>query len=141
MGMFTLIRPLADFGQLAAPSVLRVVMSPESHYTAVDDGLRILRFMVEKRQTRPLSADTLGEIRRAARQRLTGKQYFTTLWYAIDLAMVLDDEGLKRIVESFANDPQAIRGVVEPDVPDVIDRTGKRVQDRLAGVPALPRPD
>jgi hypothetical protein len=138
-GGFTVIRALADFGERAVPAVLRVVTSPESHYDAVNHGLITLRFIVEGAGTRPLSASTLDQIRRAAEQRLTGKQYFTTLWRAVDLAAVLNDADLRRVVGSLAADWSEVvaRGVEDPDL---IAQTQKRAADRLAGIPPLPRP-
>jgi len=139
-GWITVIRALAAFGQQAAPSVLSVVTSPESHYNAVDHGLITLRFMVEGAGTRPLLADTLDEIRRAAQQRLTERQQsFTTVWQAIDLAVVLGDADLRQIVESFASNRDTVvaAGVEHPEA---IDRTQKLAAERLAGVPAVPRP-
>jgi len=125
---------LADFGEQAAPAVLGVVTSPDSRYSAVDPGLRTLRFMVEEAGTRPLSAGTLDQIRGAAQRHLMGKPYFTTLWRAIELAVALNDPGLRRIVESLASDPnEAIaRGVTDPGL---IEKTQKWAVDRLAGVP------
>jgi len=140
LGIFTVIRALADFGEQAAPAVVDVVMSPTRHHTAVDDGLRVLRFMVERRNTSPLSPETLAQIRRAARERLSGEQYFTTLWYAIDLAAVLDDAELRRTLEELATFPGeiAVRGVRDPRL---IEQTQRRAADRLTGVPASPRPE
>jgi hypothetical protein len=140
LGMFTVIRALADFGEQAAPAVLSIVRNPISHYTAVDDGLRVLRFMVERRDTRPLTQKTLAEIRRAALERLTGEQYFTTLWYAIDLAAVLDDAELRGILEQLARSPDEVLARKVTDS-RLIEQTQRRAADRLAGIAALPRPE
>jgi hypothetical protein len=131
---------LADFGERAAGAVLRVVTDPETRYEGVSDGLLSLRFMVERREARPLSAGTLSEIRRAAKQRLTGKQDAPTLWKAIDLAVVLGDPELRRIVESLAADRRevAARGIEHAGL---IDATQKLAAGRLAapGRPFTPR--
>jgi len=129
---------LADFGEQAAPAVLAVVTSRDSGYNAVDSGLTTLRFMVEGAGTRQLSAGTLDQIRGAAERRLLGKQYFTTLWRAIDLAVVLNDPDLRRIVESLAFDPNAViaRGVTWAPA---IAHTQELAADRLAGTPPMPR--
>jgi len=129
---------LADFGERAAPDVLRVVTDPASLDEAVNDGLITLRFMVEGKETRPLSAATVNAIRRAAKQRLTGKQYFTTVWRAIDLAVVLKDPDLTPIVASLAasRDSVAARGI---DDPEFIQLTQKRAAGRLAGARPMPR--
>lgn len=131
---------LADYGEQAAAPVLSVVTSPESRKAAVADGLLALRFMVERKETRPLSAATLIEIRRAAKQRLTGTQHSPTLWKAIDLAVVLGDPELIRIVESLAADRDEVvaRGI---EYPGTIEYTQKLAAGRLAarGRPFNPR--
>lgn len=135
----TLVRDaLADFGERAAPAVLAIVTSPTSHYSAVDEGLITLRFMVEGPRHRPLSAGTVNQIRGAARQRLSGQQYFTTLWRAIDLAVVLNDPSLKQTVQGLASNASEVsaRGVTNPDL---IARTQQRAAQRLAGSPSSPR--
>jgi hypothetical protein len=131
---------LAAFGEQAAPSVLAVVTARESWYELVNGGLQVLRFMVEGKQTRPLTAGTLNRIRLAAEQRLTDRPRFvTTLWRAIDLAVALDDPSLRQIVQNLASDPNesVARGVTDPKL---IEQTRKRAAARLAGVQALPRP-
>lgn len=139
MGMFTLLDPLADFGELAASDVLAVVTSDASDHYAVADGLRVLRFMIEGKPKYPLSPDTIERIRQAAERRLIGPQYFTTLWYAIDLAAVLNDPGLKATLQELATSTGSVsaRGITDPKL---IDQTRRRAADRLAGVPALPHP-
>lgn len=131
---------LADFGEQAAAAVLRAVTDPETRYEAVSDGLLSLRFMVEGRGARPLSAGTLSEIRRVAKQRLTGKQDAATLWKAIDLAVVLGDPELRRIVESLAADRGEIlaRGIEHSGL---IEYTQRLAAGRLAnlGRPFNPR--
>jgi len=132
-------RALSDFGDEAAPAVLQVVTAPNGWYDQVDAGLVALRFMVERRAEHPLSGRTMDRIRSAAKQRLNGKQYFTTLTRAIDLAAVLDDAELRQILTSIASDRNELlaRGVENPDL---LERTQQLAADRLAGVPALPRP-
>jgi hypothetical protein len=139
MGMFTLLDPLADFGELAASDVLAVVTSEASDHSTVGDGLRVLRFMIEGTPKYPLSPDTIARIKQAAHQRLNGQQYFTTLWHAMDLAAVLNDPELKAILQELATSPASVtaRGITDPKL---IDQTRRRAADRLAGVPALPHP-
>lgn len=129
---------LADFGEPAVPAVLAVVTSPTSHYSAVDDGLIALRFMVEGAGPKPLSKRSLDQIRAAARERLTGTEYFTTLWRAIDLAVVLNDAGLRHIVQSLASDTGEViaRGVTDAAL---ITKTQERAAQRLTGGRSLPR--
>lgn len=138
---FPVIRALAEFGEQAAPAVLATVMSPESMHYAVDHGLITLRFMVEQANAHPLSPATRAQIRSAAEQHLkTGKGLaITTLRCAIDLAAVLKDPDLRRTVASLAVDANAIvaRGVEDPEQ---IERTQLLANQRLAGIPPLPRP-
>lgn len=138
-GWVTVMRSLAAFGEQAAPAVLRIVTSPDSHYELQEHGLITLRFMIERADVNPLSPATVEQIRLAAEQHLTGKPYFTTLWHAMDLAFALRDPNLRRIIESLASNRNAIiaRGV---DDPKVIELTQKRAADRLAGVLPVPRP-
>ena len=84
---------LADFGDQAAPAVLRVVRSPESNTSEVTDGLRALRLMIEHA---PPSSGSRGQIRAAVRDLLTGPQEITKLWQAIDLGVALGDAELRQ---------------------------------------------
>lgn len=137
---FAVIRALASFGDEAALPVLAVVNSPESIPDAVNHGLIALRLIVEGAPMRPLQDGTLKKIRLTAAQRLsTGKGLsLTTLWWAIDLAGVLNDPDLRQSIESIATDWNDVvaRGVTDPEL---IVQTQKRAADRLAGVPPLPR--
>jgi len=139
LGTFATVRALAAFGGQAVPAVVGVVTSSTIDHSAVDDGLIVLRWIVERRGA-ALSPGTIPQIRRAAEQRLTGKQYFTTLWYAMDLGAVMNDSELKRIIEDMATNPPAViaRGVIDPRL---VEKTQQRARDRLSGVPALPRPE
>lgn len=133
---FTAVRALVDFGEVAAPSVLGAVESTASIHYQVDHGLITLRMMLE--QHPKLSPATRARIRRAAEQRLSGTQYFTTLWRAIELAIVSGDTRLRQIVSTLASDRAAVvaRGITDPEI---IDLTQKRARDRLAGIPPMPR--
>lgn len=137
-GGFTAARALARFGEQSVLHVVRVVTFPENHYDVANHGLIALRFLVEGATKRPLSPNSLEAIRQAAAQRLTGRQRsVTTLWRAVDLAVVLADPGLLRIVQALASDREAViaRGITDPDL---IERTRKHAADRLAGAPPLP---
>lgn len=138
LGNAGLISYLVDYGEVAAPAVLDLVTNPESHYYPVNDGLRVLRLMIENQSAQPLSAETLARIRAAAEQRLTGTQYFTTIYYAIDLAGVLADPELTQKLELIAVYDSEVHALGIED-PDTIVRIQQRVADSLAGVPALPR--
>ena len=127
-------RALARFGEEAVPALLSVVRSSESISYVVDDAMLALRFMIEGAGPHPLSDATLDEIRDVAKQRLTGKQYFTTLWEAMDLASAFSDPGLKRILEALASNRDSVlaRGIEDPDL---IQETQRLAAKRLAGVP------
>ena len=132
------MRTLVGFGEQAVPAILAVLTSPQSSYSEIDGGLTALRFMVEGAGPVPLTAGTTAEIRRVAQSRLSGTQYFTTLWYAIDLAVALKEDSLRKTVESLASTRTEViaRGVTDSKL---IEQTQKRAKDRLAGIPALPR--
>ena len=139
LGFSIVPRQLAEFGEEAAPAVLAAVTSAESDREVVYTGLMALRFMVEGAGPRPLSAGTRERIIRAAEQWLAARQQsILTLGAAIDLAAVLADPNLRRILESLAADPNAVasRGIDARS----IEWIRKRAADRLAGVPPLPRP-
>ncbi len=138
---FAAIRTLAGFGELAAPAVLGVVMSPRSTGSAVNEGLIALRFMVEGSRTgRPLSPSTLARITEAAEHHLTtSPRFIGTVWWAIDLAVTLEDPNLRTIVQRYASDPNLAVAMGAFD-PDVVAQTQRRAADGLAGVPPLPRP-
>lgn len=131
-------RALVSFGEDAVPSLLAAVRSPESIEYVVEGALMTLRFLVEGAGPRPLSATALDGIREAVRQRITGRQYFTTLWDAIDLAMALNDADLRRIVQSLASDREQVvaRGIEDPEL---IEETQRLASERLAGVPPKSR--
>lgn len=128
---------LADFGEPAGQPVLDVVTSTDDA-SVVMDALTSLRLMAEGVGVRPLTSKTLEDIRRVAEERLNGQQSVTTLWRAIDLAVVLKDSDLRRTVELLAADGNAVlaRGVTDPEL---VEATQKLAADRLAGIPPLPR--
>lgn len=136
MGMFLLIRPLAEFGEQAVPAVAAVVRSPNTRYAAVDDGLRVLRLVAERRGS-SLTEQSRALIREAAAARLAGAQNFTTLWYAIDLAAAIGDSSLRGTLQALANDPAQVvaRGV---RTSRLVEQTRKRASDRLAGIRPSP---
>jgi hypothetical protein len=129
----TAARALAAFGDASVSPVARVVTSPTSHYNSVDFGLTVLRLLVEQSRVQPLSPTARDESRRAALDRLTGPEYFTSLWRAIDLAVALEDPELVGIVSSLAYDQRALaaRGLTDPEI---VERTHARARDRLSGV-------
>lgn len=137
-GGLTAVRALAHFGEEAVPAIVKVVRARRSHYDLVNHGLIALRFIAEDARTSALSTDAVGAIKRAADERLTGKQHFTTLWRAIDLAVVLEDPELTAKVSALALDREQVvaRGVADLET---IERTQQHARDRLAGHPALPR--
>lgn len=130
---------LWGLGLQALPATLAAALSPQTMHYAVDDALITLRFMVEAPVGGAPAGPDLADIRRAAAQHLSGRPYFTTLWNAIDLAVVLQDPELLEIVQRLATDRREVhaRGIVTPHI---VDRTLKHAADRLAGSPPLPRP-
>ena len=138
LGFSIVRRRLASFGEEAASAVLERAQSTENETARA--ALVTLRFMVEGAETRPLSAFTLGQIRRTAGQWLTkSSQSILTLSAAIDLAAVLVDPELTRILKSLVADPNEVmaRGI---ESPVSIERMQQRASDGLAGTRPLPRP-
>jgi len=137
LGATSVYHALAAFGEPAAVAVAQLVQQPDAPGSTVTDGLLTLRFIVEDGGWRTLSPSTLQAVRRVARQRLSGTQNASTLGWAIDLAVALNDRQLRTIVKAFASDHnEAIaRGVLDLELAQ---RIQKRAVDRLAGVPPLP---
>lgn len=137
---FAVIRPLAAFGERAVPAVLAVESSPDSGTSAINHALITLRFIAEGAEN-GLGEPTLADLRRVAARRLSNGEGLatTTLRWAIDLAWVVQDKDLRRSVEALATDPNVVmaRGITDPGD---VEKTQRRAADRIAGVPALPRP-
>ena len=133
------IRAVTEFGEAAVPHVVQSVLSDLEHTSVVNGGLIVLRFHVERVGESGLADSTRAQIRRAADLRLTGTQGATTLWRAIDLAIALGDQRLIQEVRVLASNTTELRrrGVTDPEL---ILETQRRIADRLAGKPALPRP-
>ncbi len=120
---------LVEFGRVAVPDLVAVV-TDASHYSLIDYGLKTLGLMLTAESG--LSASDTESIRDAVRLRLTGPEYFTTVWAAIDVAVRLDDPGLVGIVRELANDANAsrARGIQDPEI---ISMTRERAAKRLRG--------
>ncbi len=134
------IRSLVEIGEPAAREILDVIDSPDASTYEFAGSLHALRMMVENAESRPLASDTRNRIRSAALQHLNGRHSGSgvVLRSAIDLAAVLNDPALDRIIRALASDPREViaRGVTDPEL---VERTQKHAADRLAGVPPLPR--
>jgi len=129
-GGSTVITELVRFGQAAVPALSEVAASTGKHYDVVNHALGALSRIVESPQGAMLSSQARAQIRGVAEQRLSGQQYFTTLWRAIDLAVALRDSALLRTVELLASDANAVRarGITDEEV---VRRTQQRASDRL----------
>lgn len=134
------VHALASFGEDAVHEVVAAVLSEESLHETVDGGLIVLRLIVENAPKRPLSGSSLAQIRRAATKHLaTGEGHrIAALWWAIDLASVLNDTDLDSVLREIASNPRATldRGVLDAEL---IARTRQRATDRLARIPPQPR--
>ena len=125
------IRALVAFGEPAVPAILSVLSTPDVAPSKVSQGLRTLRLMVEEAGPGALSPGTLVQMRGVAKRHLTGRQSVVTLWSAIDLAVVLEDEELRGRVETLARDPDEVRARGVED-PDLIERTQERAAAALS---------
>jgi hypothetical protein len=130
-------RALADFGDLAVRPLTDFANDSEE-VTQLTSTLLTLRWMVERTDVTPLSAQSLVTIRQVAESRLSGPESPFVLRRAIDLAVALNDPQLNEIVRSLAADPAAViaRGVSDPAQ---VQQTQKRAADGLAGTPPGPR--
>ncbi len=138
---FMLVRGLVEFGTLAIPDVVRVTMAPESTHDAVDHGLITLRMIVERAGgVTALTRRQAMQVREVAEHYLTTRpRFISTLWWAIDLASVLDDAALRARMQRLATDPELAAAMGAWDQ-DVVVKTQQRAADRLAGLQPLPRP-
>jgi hypothetical protein len=146
------IRGLARFGEPAVAATVEAARAEAtrtgeglSGTAMVSDALIVLRFLAEGVGRAPLSAASRDQITMVARERLGVKQPSTAiLSRAIDLAVVLDDPGLREIVEAMAADPDAIGARLEHSddlEPRHVERIRQRAVNGLSGVPPLPRWD
>ena len=134
---------LADFGELALDDVLRVVQDPDSPDGAIREGLTALRFMVEDGSLRAASLD---RVRTATRGHLERPRNFAVLGRAAQLGFVLGDSEFVALVESFAEDPEAIitRGITTARSIEHVQKTlhacpaGRQAAQAAAGDAALP---
>lgn len=129
---------LAEFGELAAAGVLEIADASRDG-SVLMDALVVLRMMVEDAEARPLEPATRNRMRDVAEQRLRGGSHVITLLRAIDLAVALKDPLLIETVQAIASDSNAVVARRISD-PWLIRITQQWAADRLAGVPARPRP-
>lgn len=124
---------LAEFGERAVPDLIRVAAAPDNHYEVVDHALQSLRRVVDAGIT-TLSVASRQALRGLASDRMARGQYFTTLWYAMDLAMASGDVELRRTVDSLASHASSLRarGITDNEV---IARTQKRARDLIRAYP------
>jgi len=128
---------LAALGEQAIPALVALLETPDSRRGAVNDALVTLRFIVEESDTMPLSENAYASIVNLCESRLAtsvdplgnGRLLRTT----IDLAVAVDVQRLRRIVELLATDANAVaeRGVR----PEWVAETQRHAADRLAGIP------
>lgn len=133
---------LARFGEPAVEATIEAARTREGlgSTAIVTDALLALRFLAEGVGRTPLSASSRERIMAVARERLEPKQpHASILRRAIDLAVVLDDPELRRLVEAMAADPGEVESRLEHAEPDHIERTRERAAQRLGGEPPLPR--
>ncbi len=128
---------LASFGPAAIPPVVAVVEDRDNHHNLVIHGLRSLGQIVAA-QEGALPAAARASVLRAVTMRLNGQQYFTTLWAAMDLAVLLGDPELLDTVRELANDSNAVRARGIHD-PEIIALTRERAAQRLRGGSTPPR--
>ena len=121
---------LSRFGEDAVEPLLVVVNDPDSWHDHAQGALDTFSYMIADGV--PLSPTSRDQIIDATQRRLTGVQFITTLWSAMDLAVRLNEPNLRQIVESIAADSDEViaRGI---DAPDLVERTQQRAADVLGG--------
>ena len=149
---------LADLGPVAMTAALEVATSPESDGDRVVNGLLTLRVMVESwGGPAALSRDIYQRLVDAAALYLNGpgERYAeltsTSMWHvgavqswALDLAAVLGDPGLRVRLEAIAADPAETRtlGVTHDNISSgSFLNLQTQAASLLAGEPPNPRPE
>jgi hypothetical protein len=133
---------LATLGEPAVRATVEAARTREGRGSSaiVTDALLALRFLAEGVGHVPLSPSSREQIIAVARERLEPKQpYVSVLNRAIDLAIVLDDPGLRATVEAIAVDPAEVEARVENPSPRGVEWVLKAAVERVSGVPPLPR--
>jgi len=128
---------LADFGQVAAAELVVRARSPDP--APMMASLIGLRLLAERRSSVPLSTPTVQQMKLIALRHLTGVQRApAATWFAIDLAVALEDDELRGIVHKLATDRAEVArlGIVDESL---VARTQRLASQRLKGVPATPR--
>ena len=148
---------LADLGPAAMPEALDVATSPDSDGDRVANGLLALRVMVELwGGPEALSPHVRARLVDAAALYLNepGERYAeltsSTIWrvgsvlyWALGLAWVLDDPGLRARLEEIAADEAVTRamGVTNGFPPGAPLNIQTHAASLLAGEPPIPRPE
>jgi hypothetical protein len=131
------VRGLAAIGDPAVGPLVDIARAggPEEMMRA----FLTLRLLAEGVGRIPLSSSSREELIAVASERLApGPSYGAVLEWAIDLAAVLDDPGLRETLETMAADPTAVEArLVNPEA-ERVSRIQHRASERLRGVP--PRP-
>lgn len=132
---------LATLGEPAVGATVEAARTREGKGSTdiVTDALLALRFLAEGVGRIPLSPSSRQQIIAVATERLEPKQRPAVLRAAIDLAFVLDDPGLRAIVEAMAVDPAEVEARQDNLEPERVARTRQRAAERASGVPPLPR--
>jgi hypothetical protein len=138
-------RGLAAFGDPAVPLLVEAARTGAAKGSGersevVVDALIALRFLAEGTGQIALSSSSRQELVSVARERLLGARQasFSFLTRAIDLAAVLDDPELMRIVEAMATDPAEVASRLQNPSARAIERVQERARARLRGEPPLP---
>lgn len=132
-------RALAEFGEPAVNPLVEVALNSDN-LDQQREAMVTLRCLVE--HTNPLSDDAMSSIKRVAEVRMTTPVRLAEtgimLRNAVDLAVAVNDKGLRKLVELISSDSGAVRrqGVTDHER---IEKTQKYASDRLNGVPARQR--
>ncbi len=133
---------LATLGDPAVGATVAAARTREGRGSTdiITDALLALRFLAEGVGRVPLSPSSREQVTAVARERLEPKQpYVSILRRAIDLAVVLDDPGLRAIVAAIAADPAEVEARVENPSKRGVEWVREAAVERLSGVPPLPR--
>ncbi len=132
------VRGLAVLGDPAVLPVVEVARNGEGPEDMTRAFLT-LRLLAEGVGEIPVSTASREAMVAVARERLAMERSIGgVLEWAIDLAAVLDDAGLRETLETIATDPTALEARLANPTPQRVERIQRRALERLVGVPPVP---
>lgn len=141
----TVAEGLADFGEDAAPELLRLSEGEARDEFQAAMAMKALTLMIEEGRGRPLSSNTIEQTKQLVNQQLTTRVRYAPmvavprpsrtalrLEAASSLALALGDPPLREIVSTLSSDPEAVRrlGIEDSSLVEKVQRHAARALSR-----------